>query len=65
MDKVQLSRPNNISEVWWNEVCKKLKNAVVFLDDFVAESLHWSGGLEKLINAGCIDVKEFSSFEVS
>ncbi|KAK3869204.1 hypothetical protein Pcinc_025488 [Petrolisthes cinctipes] len=52
-----------VSEAWWSEACKKMKNAVVFLDPPVTESLHWSGGLDRLAQAGAKNVKEFSSFE--
>ncbi|XP_045623964.2 sec1 family domain-containing protein 2 isoform X2 [Procambarus clarkii] len=52
-----------VSETWWTEACKKVKNAVVFLDNNTAECLHWSGGLTRLVNAGAKNVKEFSSFE--
>ncbi|KAK4307709.1 hypothetical protein Pmani_020555 [Petrolisthes manimaculis] len=52
-----------VSEAWWSEACKKMKNAVVFLDVAVTESLHWSGGLDRLAQAGAKNVKEFSSFE--
>ncbi|XP_067140631.1 sec1 family domain-containing protein 2-like [Centruroides vittatus] len=48
---------------WWDEICTKVDKAVVFLDFHAAESLHWNGGLLKLINAGAKTVKVFSPFE--
>ncbi|XP_026539673.1 sec1 family domain-containing protein 2-like [Notechis scutatus] len=48
----------------WEPVFAKVKRAVVFLDPACAESLHWTyGGLEALLQAGALNVKEFSSFE--
>ncbi|XP_026555679.1 sec1 family domain-containing protein 2 [Pseudonaja textilis] len=48
----------------WEPVFAKVKRAVVFLDPACAESLHWAcGGLEALLQAGALNVKEFSSFE--
>ncbi|XP_013412242.1 sec1 family domain-containing protein 2 [Lingula anatina] len=47
----------------WTKVCDKVRRAVVFVDDACAESLHWNGGLMRLVNAGALNVKEFSSFE--
>ena len=55
---------SHVSEAWWTEACKKVKNALVFIDEATAESLHWSGGLGRLADAGAKNVKEFSSFEV-
>lgn len=54
----------HVSEAWWTEACKKVRNALVFVDGPTAESLHWGGGLGRLADAGAKDVKEFSSFEV-
>ncbi|MPC26511.1 Sec1 family domain-containing protein 2 [Portunus trituberculatus] len=54
---------SHVSEAWWTEACKKVKNALVFVDGPTAESLHWSGGLGRLADAGAKNVKEFSSFE--
>ncbi|XP_062899218.1 sec1 family domain-containing protein 2 isoform X1 [Mobula hypostoma] len=47
----------------WEKVCEKVKRAVVFIDSGCAESLHWVGGISKLLQAGALNVKEFSSFE--
>ncbi|XP_078266579.1 sec1 family domain-containing protein 2 [Rhinoraja longicauda] len=47
----------------WEKLCEKVKRAVVFMDAGCAESLHWVGGISKLLQAGAINVKEFSSFE--
>lgn len=47
----------------WEKVCEKVKRAVVFMDCGCADSLHWVGGISKLLQAGAINVKEFSSFE--
>nr|XP_053636407.1 sec1 family domain-containing protein 2-like [Cherax quadricarinatus] len=60
---MQAANAIHVSEAWWIEACKKVKNAVVFLDNNTAECLHWSGGLTRLVNAGAKNVKEFSSFE--
>uniref|UniRef100_A0A4W3IIH3 Sec1 family domain containing 2 n=1 Tax=Callorhinchus milii TaxID=7868 RepID=A0A4W3IIH3_CALMI len=47
----------------WDKVCEKVKKALVFVDSACAESLHWVGGLSRLLQAGAVNVKEFSSFE--
>lgn len=47
----------------WEAVYIHLNKAVVFIDSVSAELLHWQGGLLRLISAGAVDVKEFSSFE--
>ncbi|XP_062991844.1 sec1 family domain-containing protein 2 [Elgaria multicarinata webbii] len=48
----------------WEQVFAKVKRAVVFMDPACAESLHWGcGGAERLLQAGALNVKEFSSFE--
>ena len=49
----------------WQNVASKVNKAVVFIDESSAECLHWSGGAVCLFNAGALDVKEFSSFEVT
>lgn len=55
---------SHVGEAWWTEACKKVRNALVFIDGPAAESLHWNGGLGCLADAGAKNVKEFSSFEV-
>ncbi|PSN46371.1 Sec1 family domain-containing protein 2 [Blattella germanica] len=50
-------------QIGWREICKKVKKAVVYVDNQAAECLHWNGGLNQMISAGAITVKEFSSFE--
>ncbi|XP_029443500.1 sec1 family domain-containing protein 2 isoform X2 [Rhinatrema bivittatum] len=47
----------------WERVLNKSKRALVFLDPECAESLHWIGGARRLLDAGALNVKEFSSFE--
>ncbi|KAK2189953.1 hypothetical protein NP493_92g01011 [Ridgeia piscesae] len=47
----------------WENVQSKVNKATVFLDDVVAECLHWNGGATLLFNSGAVDVKQFSSFE--
>ncbi|XP_077158093.1 sec1 family domain-containing protein 2 [Paroedura picta] len=48
----------------WERVFAKVKRAVVFMDSACAESLHWTwGGAGRLLQAGALNVKEFSSFE--
>ncbi|KAF7248178.1 Sec1 family domain-containing protein 2 [Varanus komodoensis] len=48
----------------WEQVFAKVKRAVVFMDPACAESLHWGcGGVERMLQAGALNVKEFSSFE--
>ncbi|KAK9498781.1 hypothetical protein O3M35_003342 [Rhynocoris fuscipes] len=51
------------SEVSWIEVCKKVKDAIVFVDDLSGECLHWHGGLVRILKSGAKCVKQFSSFE--
>ena len=48
----------------WDSICDHVNKAVVFLDAPSAECLHWTGGMQMLLRAGAINVKEFSSFEV-
>ncbi|KAK1796629.1 hypothetical protein P4O66_008931 [Electrophorus voltai] len=47
----------------WEEVLRRGRHAVVFMDDPCAESLHWSGGVSRLLEAGARNVKQLSSFE--
>ena len=42
-----------------------MNKALVFLDDAAAEALHWNGGPMMLFNNGALNIKQFSSFEVS
>ncbi|XP_064418967.1 sec1 family domain-containing protein 2 isoform X2 [Latimeria chalumnae] len=55
--------PVSLPQKAWGKVFSKVKNAVVFLDSSCAESLHWSGGAGKMLEAGALHFKEFSSFE--
>lgn len=55
----------HLSDTWWQEVFKKVKNAVIFIDNTMCECLHWHGGVTKLFNAGALACKELSSFEVT
>nr|CAD7428759.1 unnamed protein product [Timema monikensis] len=50
-------------QLWWREVFKKVKMAVVFIDNPASECLHWNGDVVGLFSAGAVSVKEFSSFE--
>ncbi|XP_067843653.1 sec1 family domain-containing protein 2 isoform X2 [Heptranchias perlo] len=47
----------------WEKVCEKVKRAVVFMDAGCAENLHWVGGMSRLLQAGALNIKEFSCFE--
>uniref|UniRef100_H2YU06 Sec1 family domain-containing protein 2 n=1 Tax=Ciona savignyi TaxID=51511 RepID=H2YU06_CIOSA len=47
----------------WGPVFAKVKGAVVFIDSPCAECLYWNGGPRKLLDAGAVSIKEFSSFE--
>jgi len=54
----------SLAEHWWREVCKRVRRAVVFVDEPAAEALHWRGGLLRLLDqAGASGVRELSSFE--
>jgi hypothetical protein len=55
---------HQFSQIGWREVFKKVKEAVVYIDNEGAECLHWNGGLMQMIRAGALTVKEFSAFEV-
>ena len=59
-----ISIQQSIRDVW-RTVATKVNKAVVFIDESSAECLHWNGGAMCLFNAGALDVKEFSSFEVT
>ena len=48
----------------WESICYHVNKAVVFLDGPATECLHWVGGMQMLLKAGAVNVKEFSSFEV-
>ncbi|KAK3763174.1 hypothetical protein RRG08_035856 [Elysia crispata] len=52
-----------VSHDWWSRVKLKMKRAVVFVDAGMAEMLHWSGGMALLLQAGALDIRDFSSFE--
>lgn len=52
-----------VTQLWREEVFPRCQNAVVFLDDAMAEALHWNGGADKLFEAGALAVREFSFFE--
>uniref|UniRef100_A0A146LWX9 Sec1 family domain-containing protein 2 n=3 Tax=Lygus hesperus TaxID=30085 RepID=A0A146LWX9_LYGHE len=47
----------------WQEVCKKVKDAAVFIDAPAGECVSWHGGIRLLMDSGATSVKEFSSFE--
>ena len=49
----------------WQSVISKVNRSVVFVDEVCAECLHWNGGAMALLGGGAVDVKQFSSFEVS
>lgn len=55
---------HQFSQIGWREAYKKVKKAVVYIDNEGAECLHWNGGLTQMIAAGAVTVKEFSAFEV-
>jgi hypothetical protein len=55
---------HQFSQIGWKQICKKVKKAVVYIDNEGAECLHWNGGLMQMIRAGALTVKEFSAFEV-
>ncbi|XP_077286035.1 sec1 family domain-containing protein 2-like [Arctopsyche grandis] len=48
---------------WWQQVYQRVLGGVVFIEDCLAECLHWDGGLFNLVDAGAISVKCLSSFE--
>ncbi|XP_045772551.1 sec1 family domain-containing protein 2-like [Maniola jurtina] len=50
-------------KAWWAEVYNRIIGAVVFLDDYSAECLHWDGGLFNLLTGGAVAVKSLSPFE--
>ncbi|XP_077506125.1 sec1 family domain-containing protein 2-like isoform X2 [Amblyomma americanum] len=47
----------------WEEVFPRCQDAVVFLDNAMAEALHRNGGASKLFESGAVAVREFSFFE--
>ncbi|GFO32234.1 sec1 family domain-containing protein 2-like [Plakobranchus ocellatus] len=53
----------DVSHGWWCQVAQKVRRAIVYLDGGMAELLHWSGGMGLLLQAGALDVRDFSSFE--
>ncbi|XP_015745736.1 sec1 family domain-containing protein 2, partial [Python bivittatus] len=58
------ARVSSFCQQAWEQVFTKVERAVVFMDSACAESLHWAcGGVSRLLQAGALNVKEFSSFE--
>ncbi|CAG4971455.1 unnamed protein product [Colias eurytheme] len=53
----------DFGKAWWTEVYNRIIGAVVFLDDYSAECLHWYGGLFDLLTGGAVGVKTLSPFE--
>ncbi|XP_071946924.1 sec1 family domain-containing protein 2-like [Antedon mediterranea] len=47
----------------WDALLQHVSEAVVFLDDFSAECLHWSISVDSVFNAGAIAIKDFNAFE--
>ena len=56
---------DDISHMVWNEISKRVKKAIVFIDNESAEILHWNGGLARLAKSGILSAGEFSSFEAA
>ncbi|KAK8771250.1 hypothetical protein V5799_025506 [Amblyomma americanum] len=52
-----------VKRLWEEEVFPRCHDAVVFLDNAMAEALHWNGGASKLFESGAVAVREFSFFE--
>lgn len=48
----------------WSEVYNRIIGAVVYIDNYSAECLHWNGGLFSLLTGGASAVKSLSPFEV-
>ena len=40
-----------------HQVLSVVSNAVVFLDDHIAECIHWHNGFSKLMNAGALEIR--------
>lgn len=55
----------NYIEHNWAEVLKNFKDALVFMDDPTAESLHWNGGLTRALDSGAVAIENFSPFVVN
>ena len=55
----------DLSHQIWNEISKRVKKAIVFIDNESAEILHWNGGLARLARSGILSAGEFSSFEAA
>ena len=49
----------------WDTLLSRVKGACIFVDDTVAECIHWSGSATILDEAGARSVRQFSSFEVN
>jgi hypothetical protein len=64
-DKKWDSCLDHFVDFWWCEVLKKVKDAIVFIDNSAAECLHWNkNGAQALFQAGALGVKELSPLEV-
>jgi hypothetical protein len=64
-DKKWDSCLDHFVDFWWSEVLKKVKDAIVFIDNPAAECLHWNkSGAQALFQAGALGVKELSPLEV-
>lgn len=52
------------SKAWWAEICNRIIGAAVFIDESIAECLHWDQGMFYLMYYGAKCVKMLSPFEV-
>lgn len=49
------------NERMWQSVFATANNALIYIDDYIAEILHWSGRTLDLIDAGAIRIQSIHS----
>ncbi len=45
---------------WWKELAKRCKHAVLFLDEKIAETLHWNLALSDLLESGIFGIQDLT-----
>ncbi|KAJ1520802.1 hypothetical protein ONE63_003893 [Megalurothrips usitatus] len=55
----------SIGQSAWNKILTYLENAVVFIDSKAGECIHWSIGVEALLQNGASAIKELNAYKYS
>ncbi|XP_064457611.1 sec1 family domain-containing protein 2-like [Ornithodoros turicata] len=51
------------AQLWTAEVIPRVKGAVVYMDNHMAEAVHWNRGVTWILESGAVAVRELSYFE--